>query len=238
MGRRWLNAVAALGAVGLAAGSAYLAATAGPAPTPAAPAPTFAIEPGTLDLGTARQNQTLTGTAAVVNRLPVAVDIILVAKSCSCADAEVEPKRIEPGQSATLTLAWRTGSKRGPVSDRITVLANTTGERPGQVMAELQLRADVQPDVVVEPAEVVFTSGVAGEQIIRVRPGLYAGAALTGAYATPRGLTAEADASRGEVRVKYDPSAFDAGAQEVSVMVATNAPSGRWIRIPVQVVKK
>lgn len=242
MVRRWASMTGTVLAAGLAAGFGYLSVTAGAPLTPAGPGPalppTLAIEPAVLDLGATRQNQTLTGTATVVNRLPVAVDVVMVSKSCSCADAEVEPKHLEPGQAATLTLSWRTGSKRGPVSDRITVVARTVGEPVNQVGAELKLTADIRPDVVVEPAELTFTTGEAGVRTIRVRPGLFHGAALIQAYATPRGITAEADTGRGEVRVGYAPSNFDATQVEVAVMVETNAPNGRWVRVPIRIVAK
>lgn len=242
MVRRWVSAIGATLAAALAAGFVYLAVGAGTPPTPAVTVPalpeTLIIKPAVIDFGALRQNQTLTGTATVMNRLPVAVNIMLVSKSCSCADAEIEPKHLEPGQTATLTLSWQTRGKRGRVSDRVTVLAQTVEELANQVAAELRLTADVRPDVMVEPAEIEFTAGEPAVRTIRVRPGLFAEAKLVQAYATPQGLKAEANPASSEVRVSYAPGNLDATHGEIAVMVETNAPNEQWIRVPVRIVTR
>ena len=167
MVRSVTNLLGVVLSLGLAGGFGYFAFKPNPTPSTTAatiepPAPMLAVEPFTTDLGTTRQNQLLSATATVVNRLPDAVDITMIAKSCSCTDAEVEPKHLEPGQSATIKVAWRTGGKRGVVSDRLTIIAMSKGERPQQHFAQFRLTADVQPDVVIDPGKVTFTAGQPG----------------------------------------------------------------------------
>ncbi len=234
------NLLGVLFSLGLAGGFGYFAFKPEPMAIPPAPEPppaTFAVEPFVTDLGVTRQNQLLTATATVVNRLPDAVVITMIAKSCSCADAEVEPKHLEPGQTATMKVSWRTGGKRGPVSDRLTVIAMTKGERPQQVFAQFRLVADVQPDANIEPSKITFTEGQPGTATLSVKPGLLPEAALKDAYGNMRGLKAIADVTAKTVTVTYNPAELPSDTGALAVMIATNSPNEPWITIPVVLMK-
>lgn len=169
-------------------------------------APALVVEPGVADLGLVRQNQTLTGTYSVVNRFPVAVDIDSVMKSCSCADAEVEPKHLEPGQTATLRLAWKTGTKRGPASDRVTVVAKTTDPVPRTLFCELRLQCDVQPEVVIEPAEPKFSQGKPESITLTLKNGSTSEVKVTQAFSSTKSIRVAVQVADNSVTVEYDPT--------------------------------
>ena len=211
MGRRWASVAGATVAAGLAAGFGYLAVTAGTPPTPDVPTPALpqmlVIEPGVVDLGSVRQNQTLDATAKVVNRTATAVDILIVSKSCSCTDAEVDRKHLEPNEAAVLSLGWRTGSKRGPVSDRVTIIARTVGGVPRQLSADFHLKANVQPDVIVEPAAVTIVAGKRSRHEVRFTFAGCPAGSITATHSLTQGVTASFTAGKTILELNYNPLA-------------------------------
>lgn len=50
-------------------------------------------------------------------------------KSCSCASVTLDARTLDPGQSAKLVVAWRTGEKLGPVRDMVAVQFSTSATR-------------------------------------------------------------------------------------------------------------
>ena len=197
--------------------------------------PALVVEPGVADLGVARQNQTLTGTYSVVNRLPVAVDITDVMKSCSCADAEVEPKHLEPGQIATLRLAWRTGTKRGPAADRVTIVAKTRELVQHTVFCELRLRCEVQPEVVIEPSEPKFVEGKLESLALVLKTSIVGGVKVKQVFSSSKTIRVKADIANNTVVVEYDPAIPLADDNALTVMIETTSITEQWIRIPVTI---
>ena len=204
------------------------------AATPAA-APALVVEPDVAELGTVRQNETLTGSYSVVNRLPVAVDITQVMKSCSCADAEVEPRHLGPGETATLKMAWKTGTKRGAVSDKITLVATTASPTPQTVFAELRLTCDVQPDVVIEPATPTFTEGTPATVVLHLQPGAVGNTKVKQCFSSTKTIRVTADVDASTVTVAYDPTIPLADDNLPTIMIETTSTREPWIRVPVTI---
>lgn len=196
--------------------------------------PALVVEPGVAELGSSRQNQTLAGQYRLVNRLPFAVDVIQVAKSCSCADADVETKHLKPGQETNLNVAWKTGLKRGKVTDRVTVMAKTVEGQPQTIFAELILKADVIPDVKLDPETLSFPQGQSGTATITVLGNELAAVKVVQAYGNVNGLKSIARPGTNIVDVTYTPSEIPADAKELLVLIETTSTVEKWIRVPIR----
>ena len=92
--RKLTAALGFVASAALAAGFASLSSRETPPATSVIPGD-LTVEP---NVGEVRQNKTLVNEYALVNGLDEPVDVEAISKSCSCADASVEPLHIEPGQ--------------------------------------------------------------------------------------------------------------------------------------------
>ncbi|HET6574589.1 MAG TPA: DUF1573 domain-containing protein [Fimbriiglobus sp.] len=174
-----LGGLCCLGVAG-AAGYAALAPDVAPPNADTKPYGLIVEEP-VRDLGTVGQMETLHAEFRLVNHFPTAVTVKELLKSCSCAEAQVSPERLEPGQQATLTLGWRTGGRRGRSSEVVTILALLDGVE-GAVAVQVRLRAMIEPDVLYEPAEVQFVRHQPGTITVRFTPGQMPGVKIRSAY--------------------------------------------------------
>lgn len=131
--------------------------------------------------------ETVRAEIRLVNHFSAPVEIAEVIKSCACAEASVTPTRLEPGQSASLKVTWRTGAKRGSVSDAVQVLAIVQMEPPIPAVASVRLTAEVQPDLLYDPAALHFVRDRAGTAELHFRPGRMSDARILSAHATSPG---------------------------------------------------
>ncbi len=218
-----------MGSVAGAAGYAALATSV--APLSVAQPRGLVVENPIHDFGAVGQMETLRAEFRFVNHFPTAVTIKELFKGCSCADAVISPERLEPGQSATLTLAWRTGGRRGKASEVVTVLALPDGEEP--VTVQVQLKAQIEPDIVYEPAEVLFDRSQSGMLILRFTPGQMPGVQILSAYASVLALQTIVDSAAGTLVVRYDPTKLDGDDSVAAIKVQTTSPKEPWITVPV-----
>jgi hypothetical protein len=183
------------------------------------------------DFGTVVQMETLVAEFRLVNHFPTAVTVKELIRGCACADARVSQERLEPGQSATLTVGWRTGGRRGKASEVVTVLASVDGE--GLVTVPVRLTAVIEPDVLCEPDEVRFDRNQTGTATLRLTPGRMPDVRILSAHPTVSALQTTADPAAGTVTVRYDPAKSDNDGAGAAVMVQTNSPKEPWIKVPV-----
>ncbi len=176
--------------------------------------------------------ETLRTEFRLVNHFPTAVTVKELLKGCSCAEAAVSPERLEPGQSATLTIGWRTGGRRGKASEVVTVLA-VPDDAEGVVAVQVQLTALVEPDVFCEPAEARFERHQPGTLTLRFTPGRMPGVQIRSAYPTVSALQTSVDVAAGTVAVSFDPAKLDSEELTASVMVQTTSPKEPWVMVPV-----
>lgn len=98
--------------LGLAVASGYWTARsmfAGPGPA----ASGVVVEPAEHDFGTVAQGQVATATFRIVNHGPDAVTLGELMRSCACASATLDRQELPAGETATLTVGWRTGERVG-----------------------------------------------------------------------------------------------------------------------------
>jgi hypothetical protein len=104
----------AVGVLCLLGSLALLYAGLRPPPKPVVPpTPDFTIDTPVKDFGEVDQFSELRHTFTLTNTHPEPVEVLDVMKSCSCAVAEVTPKVISPGGTATLEVLWKVGRSKG-----------------------------------------------------------------------------------------------------------------------------
>lgn len=228
---RVLSSLGGLVCLGLAGAAGYVALSpAKPAPE-APPPPALVVEQPVHDFGVVGQMETLHTEFRLVNRFPIAVTIKELLKGCSCAHAAISPERLEPGQTATLTVVWQTGGRRGKASEVVTVFALPDGEGP--VTVQVRLKAQIQPDVRYEPDELRFVRTEAGTTTLQFTPGRMPDVQIRSAHPTVSALQTAVDPATGTVTVRYDPAKLEGDHPGATVMVQTTSPKEPWVSVPV-----
>lgn len=197
-----------------------------------APPIALEVEPAIHEFGVAGQMETLRAEFRLVNRFPTAVDFTDLLRTCSCAHATVAPERLEPGQSATLTVEWQTGNRRGKASEVVTVYA--VGEE-GPIAVQVQLTAEIEPDVRFEPSEARFTRGETTTTVVQFSSGRMVDARINSAHTNASVLQATVDPVSNALSIQYDPakSKGDPIPTDAAVIVKTTSPKEPWVRVPV-----
>jgi hypothetical protein len=124
------------------------------------------------DFGTLGQFETVGTEFRVTNYYAESAEVLEVLKSCGCAEAEMTPRMLPPGESGTLRVVWKTGAKRGRVADTVMLtysVPTTTGRATG--VLPIRVRATVLAEVVFEPENIEFTAGRPGRVQVRFKPG-------------------------------------------------------------------
>lgn len=230
---RVLTLMGGLACLGIAGAAGYQALALQEVP-PAGPAKAVGLvaEEPVHDFGNVGQMETLRAEFRLTNHFPTAVTIKDMIKGCSCADAEISSERLEPGQEATLTIGWRTGSRRGKTSEVVTVLARPEGT-PGSVGIQLRMKAHVEPDVHCDPDEIRFERQQSGAVTLRFTPGRMADVRIQSVYASVSALQTFVDPTAGTVVVRYDPAKLDGDELTAAVMVQTTSTKEPWVSVPV-----
>lgn len=230
---RVLALLGGIGCLGIAGAAGYQALVSEAAPSVNPPKPTgLVVEEPMHDFGTVGQMETLRAEFKLTNHFPAAVTVKDVIKSCSCAEVAITPERLEPGQSATLMIGWRTGGRRGQSSDLVTVLAQPDGE-PGTVGVQVRLKAHVEPDLLCDRDEVRFERKQVGTVILHFTPGRMADGRIRSAHPSTMALTTTIDPIAGTVTVQFDPAMLDGDEPAAVVTVQTTSPKEPWVTIPV-----
>jgi len=196
-----LNAVGFLVALLLVIGFGY-AAFVPPKTSPIAKAsqPDLLVSPSVLDFGEVRQQLSLTGEFELHNTFPVALTIGLIGKSCSCADAEVEPKRIEPNQKATLKVLWKTGTRRDESRDQLVLVGTLDDEQKSTIQRIAKLKANVRPDYRLETSELHF-GPEGGTKTVGLIPDAAKDVKIKSVHTAAVGVTAKLNEETGIVEV-------------------------------------
>jgi hypothetical protein len=190
--------------------------------TPATPAaPAFTTAEPRKDFGEVEQHAVPHASVTLTNTHTEAVTVKDLMKSCSCSTAEVTPKVIPPGGSGELTLVWKVGKSRGPVSTQLGVVY-AVGDRPND-MLPVTLVATVRPAVVCEPESLTFDGTAAETQTIRVSGRDQKVTALSVSANHPA-FDARCDQSTSTVTVRFDPARrLSAAADKTTLTITTDS---------------
>jgi hypothetical protein len=224
-----LNAVGFLVALLLVIGFGY-AAFVPPKISPIANAnqPDLLVSPSVLDFGEVRQQQSLTGEFELHNTFPVALTIGLIGKSCSCADAEVEPKRIEPNQKSTLKVLWKTGTRRDESRDQLVLVGTLEDEQKSTIQRIAKLKANVRPDYRLEPSELHF-GPEGGTKTVRLIPDAAKDVKIKSVHTAAVGVTATLSSDSRSVYIEY--SGGYRTVDKIDMLILTDSISDTGYRV-------
>ncbi len=104
------------------------------------------------------QNQTGTHTFVLRNEGLSDLKIIPGKPSCKCTVSKVSRKTIPPGETAEVTLTWKTGKSKGKYRKRAPIKTND----PTQQSIQLKIEGTVTPDFAFKPPT-LFASGLAND---------------------------------------------------------------------------
>lgn len=210
-----------------------LAGTGGYFALPDPPAPGLYAEQPVISFGEVSQGDVLGARFTLVNHFQNPVTINEVVTGCSCAKVSAPREILPPGEKTELQVAWEIGAKRGPSTDQVGVLFT----RPDGVVSflELQLQADVAPDIRYEPRRLEFAHGRSETLVARFGPGSMSAFSLKKAYTNQKALRAAVSAETSEVRVEYDAAVpVDTGAW-LYLSVETDSANEPTLYIPIRV---
>lgn len=202
-----------------------------------APAPMF-INPGPVqDVGTVRQNATV--SAQFLLRNTSREDIILFEPSttCSCTSATVSRSDLRPDDESIVTLTFDSGHTRGKTGGEALLswrYADSTDVRT----LRLALEATVDPDYEVQPLNLEFSS-TGGRQSAQIEiwpthvPSLKVlDVSSNSSFLATRVLEADPP-GRTIIDVAFDPRSFYMGTGTPKVIVRTDCSSQPVVSIPV-----
>ncbi|OUT66148.1 MAG: hypothetical protein CBB70_10580 [Planctomycetaceae bacterium TMED10] len=104
------------------------------------------------------QNQTGTHTFVLRNEGLSDLKIIPGKPSCKCTVSKVSRRTIPPGETAKVTLTWKTGKSKGKYRKRAPIKTND----PAQASIQLKIEGTVTPDFAFQPPT-LFASGLAND---------------------------------------------------------------------------
>lgn len=120
----------------------------------------MALDASSHDAGVVDQGDPIRHPFVIGNEGGRPLEIIRTRTTCDCAVAGVE-QEIAPGGQGTITVDVDTNRANGPTTRTITLFTND----PETPRAALEIAADVQPHVVVEPWELYVGEVLAGQEI-------------------------------------------------------------------------
>ena len=188
-----------------------------------------------LDLGELSQGQTVAAEFELVNRSSGPVKILDVVKTCTCTQVEISRYLLEPQEGMVLATRWKTGASRGKTGANIGVVY-TQADGPAQFL-NLGLEANVVPDILFEPAEVIFEGNHKGSRVVTFSPGRRPDVSLVRAACTQPAFNAKILPGGSRVEVSFNPSLWPAEEPSVDLEVETTSPNERVCRVAVRIVR-
>lgn len=209
-----------------------------PRPKAVPPAPGFYAQSRFCDVGERGQGEFVPVTFKLTNRYAESVEIISVNSGCSCLVPTVSHKHLAPGQEATVSLNWHTGTRRGTVSEAVWVFHSVPGNPPdvGGRM-QLAITGEVVPDIRLDPARVQFAYGQSGTVRVALSPGRLATFKVHDVYTNSQALSVKYLPDASAVEVTYTPKGeLDTGSG-LHVAVKTTSANAPTMHIPVTITK-
>jgi uncharacterized protein (DUF58 family) len=126
-------------------------------PVPTASPAVVSVSPEVADFGAVGQGEFRVAEFSVHNPLSQPLDLLEVKTSCTCTKFDLEPKQVPPGETGKVTLHWSTSNRRGEVELSALLVIKFPDDRT--VGFPLNIRAEVEPDILVSPEHLSFEAG-------------------------------------------------------------------------------
>lgn len=199
----------------------------------------FDISPGAIqEFGTVRQAAEVDVLYELTNSLSVPLAILDVGTSCGCTSSQISRKDIGPGESAALTLTYKSGQSRGEVRVHAIVVYQCDNEASPRSMA-LRATGDIDPDYGIEPEQLNFSSTEPSSLTVALWPRHIPSLNIAKAMCDKRFFSAriiDADSSGKQlVEVSFNPEGFYADAGPAHLVIHTDSNRQPIARIPLKV---
>ncbi len=195
-----------------------------------------AVQPD-LDLGQIGQG-IVTPHFDLVNTSSSPVVTLGVLTSCGCTDAKILAKEIKPSEHIGLSCRWDTRGRRGKTATSLAVIYKDTGSGQRD-WCKLVARADIVPEFVYDPAELVFDADVPTAKTVTFCAVGKAVFTIKRAYCSQMAFAAELRKTTQEVVVRFNPARWEADPRFLheEITIETNNLNEPVCRIPIRVVK-
>ncbi len=191
------------------------------------------------DFGKIGQGEILQVDFNLTNKYAVPVEIKEVITSCSCQHPSISQKLLAPGEKSVITVKWATGTRRGQVVDPITVIHTLPGQAEGVLgQFTLQMVAEIEPDIRMEPVSVAFDHNQPGVQRVKLSPGRRPSFTVSQLYANSESVTATWNPAAAEIEIRYEPRGERDLGGGIQVSVNTDSLNQQVLWIPVGIRPK
>jgi len=109
------------------------------------------ISPTVAELGQCKWRDSLKATFAVKNTSTEPIQLVDVARTCSCEPVNFESKELQPGESTTLMIRWDAGSGADDVTTATPLLYQYRDGR--RASTPLAMKVRITPDIRIEPSK-------------------------------------------------------------------------------------
>lgn len=188
-------------------------------------------ERSAFDFGNVGQGQDLAANFTLRNDSAEALTIKTVSKSCTCTNLTLSSRHVDPAQSTTIGVTWKTKASRGSQSLQLYVVYafpdGTTFQLPlhisGFVVPDVEYKGLTQLSTKSTHSRVSFTSTTLGK------------VEIANPRCTHRAFTAKL-ARDGEVLIEFQPLLWSSGDSfPVYLRVDTNSRNEPICNIPLEI---
>ncbi len=198
--------------------------------------------PFEVDFDALKQGDTAQAEFVLTNHYDSSVEIREVQAGCSCQEASITKKLLDPGDQAIVTVKWQVGGRRGKVTDSIWVthsIPGTQEDREAKQLGQLRLKlvADVQPEIAYDPVALTFRFGEPATATIQLKSGCRDRFTIKGVSSNSRCLSVVYFAPTQSVEVRYTPQDELDRGQGLEVLIDTDGEAEPRLHIPVRILQ-
>jgi len=192
------------------------------------------IDPPVVNLGKVTEG-VLPVEAKLVNRSSDVLIFTQVRPTCNCTVVSWDGKELKPGETIPLKLEWDIRYRSGVVRDEV-VIEYTRKSAPDTLhVTTFSLEAEVLPEFMITPEELLFEEGKAATVAIRLTPLAAKTLAIRKAVVMHPAFTTEMDNSTRIVRVTFDPVRWIRERGRLEVTISTDNKNRPLVRLPIRV---
>ncbi len=168
----------------------------------------------------------------LANNFPQFLEIIDVVKGCSCTEATIERKHLEPKARTSLRILWNTGRSRGPHGINVEVAFKLADGKSYSKL--LRVEGNVIPDLILDAEKLVFRGNGSETQTLRLAPGQTGKFKVLKSRSNHQAFKTEQDAGGG-VAVTYDgKTPVWINGLEPKLILETDSPNEPQVIVPLE----
>ncbi len=192
-----------------------------------------------IDLGQMRQGETRTVDFQLCNRTKGTIRISRIWGHCSCTSHKLTRPELASGESATLTLTYKSGNSRGVTGSLVNVYYYLVGQEK-LLHAECRIKANVQPNVTWSPADITFHIGQSKSCHVVLQASAAEQVVLADAACTRNGLAVTIDESKdpktAHLTILFEAERWGTKPGKAELIVRLHDAAVPVLRIPINII--